>query len=88
MIKKIEIDQVACIGCGTCWVGQPQLFCETHVNGELRAAATGTINMDDARLRIIAESCPTLAILLLDEQGQLVFPTAEQRAARDHAADW
>jgi ferredoxin len=88
MIQKLDVDQPSCIGCGTCWVSNPDLFREDKPNGELKAAATGQIIADQARLRIIAEGCPTLSIHLVDEGGEIVFPTAEQLHARDHAADW
>lgn len=88
MIQKLDVDQPSCIGCGTCWVSNPELFREDKPNGELKAAATGGIIADQARLRIIAEGCPTLSIHLVDDRDQIVFPTAEQLYARDHAADW
>ncbi|TVQ91207.1 MAG: ferredoxin [Chromatiaceae bacterium] len=88
MIKKLDVDQPSCIGCGTCWVSNPTLFREDRPNGELKAAATGQIIDDAARLRLIAEGCPTLSIYLIDEAEQIIYPTAEQRAARDQAAEW
>lgn len=88
MIKKLDVDQPSCIGCGTCWVSNPDLFREDRPNGELKAAPTGVVMANEARLRLIAEGCPTLSIHLVDEQEQIVFPTAAQRSARDHAADW
>jgi len=88
MIKKIDVHQPSCIGCGTCWVTNPELFCEDRPNGELKAAATGGMLDDEARLRIIADGCPTLSIQLMNGDGEIIFPTAEQLAARDHAADW
>jgi ferredoxin len=88
MIQKLDIDQPSCIGCGTCWVSNPELFREDRPNGELKAAATGGLIDDEARLRIIAEGCPTLSIHLVADSGEILFPTAEQIRARDHAADW
>jgi len=88
MIQKLDVDQPSCIGCGTCWVSNPELFREDRLDGELKAAATGNITVDEARLRLIAEGCPTLSIHLINEDDQIIFPTAEQLHARDHAADW
>jgi ferredoxin len=88
MISKLDVDQPSCIGCGTCWVSNPTLFREDRPNGELKAAPTGGLIGDEARLKLIAEGCPTLSIHLVDAGGEIVFPTPEQRAARDHAADW
>lgn len=88
MIKTIDVDQPSCIGCGTCWVSNPELFREHRIGDDLKALPTGRLMADDARLRIIAEGCPTLSIHLIDENGQIVFPSAEQLRQRDHAADW
>lgn len=88
MITKLDIDQPSCIGCGTCWVTNPELFRVDRLNGELKAAATGGMLADQQRLQLIAEGCPTLSILLMDANGTVLFPTAEQRAARSQAVEW
>lgn len=88
MIKKIDVDQPSCIGCGTCWVSNPDLFREHKQGEDLKAVPTGVVNAELPRLRLIAEGCPTLSIQLIDEAGVTVFPTAEQIAARDRAAEW
>jgi ferredoxin len=87
MISKIEVEQVACIGCGTCWVACPQAFKELDTGDDLKALPTGGLG-DQIIMRATAEGCPTLAISLLDDAGNLIYPTAEARAALRGADNW
>jgi ferredoxin len=87
MISKIEVIDVACIGCGTCWVACPQAFKEHDIGDDLKALPTGGLG-DQHIMRAAAEGCPTLAISLIDEAGVVLFPSEEARAALNASADW
>lgn len=87
MITRIEVSAVACIGCGTCWVACPQAFKEQDIGDDLKALPTGGLG-DQLMMRAAAEGCPTLAITLLDESGDTIFPSAAARAALIAANNW
>ncbi|NCA71981.1 MAG: ferredoxin [Sphingobacteriia bacterium] len=87
MISKVEVEEAACIGCGTCWVACPQAFSEHDMGDDLKAVATGALG-DQHFMRSAAEGCPTLAISLIDENGVMLFPTEEARAALRATTDW
>lgn len=87
MISKIEVEEVACIGCGTCWVACPQSFRELDLGDDLKAVPTGALG-DQHLIRAAAEGCPTLAISLMDAGGALLFPTEEARAALRASDGW
>lgn len=87
MINKIEVEQAACIGCGTCWVACPQALREHDIGDDLKAVPTGGLG-DQHTMRLVAEGCPTLAIVLIDAAGAVIFPTAEARAALEATNAW
>ncbi|MBK1644200.1 ferredoxin [Thiocapsa imhoffii] len=87
MINKIEVVEVACIGCGTCWVACPDAFREHDIGDDLKALPTGRLG-DQHLMRAAAEGCPTLAISLLDAEGAVLFPTEEARAALQATTNW
>lgn len=88
MIATFDVDQPSCIGCGTCWVSNPQHFREDLVGEEYKAATTGQPVEDESSLRLAAEGCPSLSIHLFDVDGRMIYPTPEQRAERDRQAAW
>ena len=88
MIATFDVDQPSCIGCGTCWITNPQHFREHQVGDEYRATPTGQSVQDQASLRLAAEGCPSRSIHLFDADGQMIYPTAEQWAERERQAAW
>ncbi len=66
-VHKILIDRAACIGAGTCVVIAPKAF-ELDKDGIAVTLATSSEHTDEALLQA-AQSCPTQAIKLLDEEG-------------------
>lgn len=86
MISRIEVEQHACIGCGTCWVACPEAFKEHDLGDDLKALPTGGLG-NQQTMRTAAEGCPTLAILLIDAEGGLIFPSEEARTALRGAAE-
>ena len=86
-IKKIVVDRNLCIGAGSCVVVAPTVF---ELNGENKAVLKqkdGTKNsgpvekvnledeaITDEALLAAAQSCPTQAVFLYDEEGKQVYP--------------
>jgi ferredoxin len=72
-ISKIVIDRDLCIGAATCVTIAPNTFQMDDENKAILINATG----DDAETILAgAESCPTKAIFLYDENGEQIYPYA------------
>ena len=72
-ISKIVIDRDLCIGAATCVTIAPNTFQMDDENKAILINATG----DDAETILMgAESCPTKAIFLYDENGEQIYPYA------------
>ena len=70
---RVTIDHRMCIGAGLCLAEAPEAFTLEDTPEGPRAVLR--INDADAkRLMAAAVACPTLAIALEDEAGQVVFP--------------
>jgi ferredoxin len=87
MIDKVEVDIPTCIGCGTCWVVCPEVFRETEVGEEYKAATTGRLALEKT-MREVAEGCPSLSISLIDADGGVIYPTEAQRAELRQRQQW
>jgi ferredoxin len=87
-IVAFEVDQPSCIGCGNCWVANPDLFREVKVGNDYKAATVTLEVTDEPKLRLAATACPSLSIHLIDQHGEIAFPTAEARAERDRKLAW
>ena len=86
-IKKIVVNRDLCIGAASCVVNAPGVY---ELDGENKAVIIqkgGTKNsgpaeradledgaIDDETLMAAAQSCPTKAIFLYDEDGKQVYP--------------
>lgn len=70
-IHKIEIDRELCIGAASCIAVAPDLY---ELDEENIAVLKEPIDADDALVLESAESCPTRAIILYDEEGEQIFP--------------
>jgi ferredoxin len=71
-IKEIKIDRGLCIGAGTCVVFAPNTF---ELDNELKAVLKKIDKKDsDEDIISAAKSCPTLAIILEDDQGKQIYP--------------
>jgi len=87
MIKKIVVDRNLCIGAASCVVAAGGVF---ELNGENKAVIklkggaknSGSAEKEsledttitDETLLAAAQSCPTSAIFLYDENGKQVYP--------------
>jgi ferredoxin len=86
-IKTLAIDRDQCIGAASCVAVYPDLF---EIDEEAKAVlklkggettsertdikALDVSNVDDDTLLLAAQSCPTAAVYLYDEDGNQVFP--------------
>ncbi|MEU5832881.1 ferredoxin [Streptomyces diacarni] len=70
MTWRVEIDRDVCIGSGMCAGMAPDVF---ELENERSRAVAEEIDPQEAALDA-ADSCPALAITLLDEDGEVVGP--------------
>lgn len=71
-IYKIVVDRKACIGAGTCVVVSPDGFELDEY--DIALVKPGAEKISDDQLLMAAQSCPTAAIILYDEDGNQIFP--------------
>lgn len=71
-IHKIVVDRNACIGAATCMVIAPNAFELDDQN--IAVVKPGAENESDDIILMAAQSCPTQAIILYDEEGNQIFP--------------
>lgn len=86
-IKTLTIDRDKCIGAASCVAVYPDVF-EIDAEGKavlkLKDGSTTSVNtditaldvssVDDDTLMLAAQSCPTAAIILYDENDTQVYP--------------
>ena len=70
-IAKIIVDRGLCIGAASCIAVAPGVF---ELDGENKAVVYNDKGADDETILLAAQSCPTQAIILFDEQGDQIFP--------------
>jgi ferredoxin len=70
-ITKIVVDRDLCIGAASCVVIAPKSF---QMDGENKAYVVDLEGHDAETLIMAAESCPTKAVFLYDEDGKQVYP--------------
>lgn len=73
-IHKVIVDRKLCIGAATCIVIAPKAF--ELDNESIAVVNANALETDDNTLLMAAQSCPTAAIILLDEAGKQIFPKA------------
>ena len=72
-ISKIVIDRDLCIGAGTCVTIAPGTF---KMDDENKAVLVDIQGDEAETILMAAESCPTKAIFLYDEEGLQIYPYA------------
>lgn len=72
-ISKIVVDRDLCIAAVSCIAVADTTF-ELDENNVVVVKTDGANAADDATLQMAAESCPTKAIILIDNEGKQVFP--------------
>ena len=70
-IARIEIDRELCIGASTCVAFAPGVFA---LDKENKAFVVDERGADMETIRLAAESCPTKAIVLFDENDNQIYP--------------
>ena len=74
-VHKIKVDRDACISAATCVIVAPKAF--DLDEEELAIVLPNGEQVDDDALFKAAQSCPTQAIMLLNADGEQIFPKAE-----------
>ena len=70
-IVKVIVDREACIGAASCVAVAGRTF---YMDDENKAVVVEPWGDDDETVMFAAQSCPTLAIKLIDEDGNQVYP--------------
>ena len=85
-IKRIIVDRDLCIGAASCVVVTPEVFELDDENKAVIIKRGGkndsgpadieelATRLDDETILLSAQSCPTKAIFLEDEDGNRIFP--------------
>ncbi len=68
-VGKIVVDRNLCIGAASCIGVAPGVF---ELDGENKAVVYNDKGADDATILLAAQSCPTRAILVFDEEGNQI----------------
>lgn len=68
---RVRIDREKCIGSANCIATAPSAF---WIDEERKARPLQPDSVDDESLLLSAESCPTEAIILEDDDGRRVYP--------------
>ena len=69
---RVVVDRELCIGAASCIAVAPDAY---DLDNEAKAIMKPEwITVDDDTLKASAESCPTLAIFLYDQEGKKVYP--------------
>jgi len=70
-IGKVEVDRDLCIGAAPCVTVAPAVF---QLDEENKAVIIDEKGADDETILLAAQSCPTQAIILYDEEGNQIYP--------------
>lgn len=68
---KVSVDRDLCSGAGNCVVLAPGVF---RLDEKKKAVVAPAFRADDQTLWDAAEGCPENAIILLDDEGNQVYP--------------
>ncbi|MEK9175567.1 MAG: ferredoxin [Patescibacteria group bacterium] len=70
-IGRIFINRDLCIGAASCIAVAPGVF---QLDGENKAVVIDENGADQQTIMLAAQSCPTRAIFLYDEEGKQIYP--------------
>ena len=70
-IGKIFIDRDLCIGAASCVAVAADVF---DLDEENKAVVKNPKGADDETILLAAQSCPTKAIIIYDEDGNQIYP--------------
>lgn len=70
---QVRVDRKACIGAGECALTAPHIF---HLDRENKAVvdSAAAAAADEDLLWQVADTCPALAIILEDDEGNQIYP--------------
>ena len=68
---KVRVNRELCIGVGNCLALAPTVF---ELDEENKAVVLDPASVDDDTLLEAAESCPESAIIVLDDDGNQLYP--------------
>lgn len=71
-IRRIVVDRAACIGARSCVLVAEKTF---EMDDENLAIVKNAELDDEETIKLAAKSCPVLAILLYDKDGNKIFPS-------------
>ncbi len=70
-ISKVIVDRDLCIGAAPCVTVAPAVF---QLDEENKAYVVDQKGADDETILLAAQSCPTQAIIVFDEEGNQIYP--------------
>ncbi len=70
-IGKIIVDRNLCIGAASCIAVAPGVF---ELDEENKAVVYNAEGADAETILLAAQSCPTRAILVFDDEGNQIYP--------------
>lgn len=70
-IGKIVVDRNLCIGAASCVAVAPSVF---ELDAENKAVVHNPDGADYDTILLAAKSCPTMAILVFDTEGNQIYP--------------
>lgn len=70
-IARIYVNRDLCIGAASCIAVAPGVF---QLDSENKATVTNENGADQETIMLAAQSCPTQAIYLYDEEGNQIYP--------------
>lgn len=69
---RVRIDREKCIGSENCIASAPTVY---QLDDREKAVLIDPESVDDETLLFSAESCPTEAIILEDDDGRRIYPS-------------
>lgn len=69
---RVRIDREKCIGSANCIASAPTVY---RLDEREKAVLLNPETVDDETLLLSAESCPTEAIIIEDDEGRRVYPS-------------
>jgi ferredoxin len=68
---RVRVDREKCIGSANCIASAPSAF---RIDDDNKAVLLDPDSVDEETLLLSAESCPTEAIILEDDEGNPIYP--------------
>lgn len=69
---RVRVDRERCIGSENCVASAPSVF---QIDGDGKAMLLDVSSVDVETLWLVAEICPTEAIVIEDDEGNQLYPS-------------